>query len=51
MVEGSQLPHLLPQWLNGSIGKESACDAGDPGDAGLIPGLGRYLGGERGKPV
>ena len=26
---------------HGSAGKESACNAGDTGDAGLIPGLGR----------
>ena len=25
------------------VGKESACNAGDTGDAGLIPGLGRSL--------
>ena len=30
----------LPQWLSG---KESTCSAGDTGDAGLIPGLGRSL--------
>ena len=29
----------LPRWLTG---KESACNAGDAGDTGLIPGLGRY---------
>ena len=29
---------------NGSVGKESACNAGDIGDAGLIPGLGRAPG-------
>ena len=51
VVEGSQLPHLLPQWLSGSEGKESACNAGDTGDASLIPGLGRYLGGGSGKPL
>jgi len=28
----------LPQWLSG---KESACNAGDAGDSGLIPGSGR----------
>ena len=27
----------------GSVGKESACNAGDTGDAGLIPGWGRSL--------
>ena len=26
---------------NGSMGKESVCNAGDTGDAGLIPGWGR----------
>ena len=26
----------LPQWLSG---KESACNVGDSGDPGLIPGL------------
>ena len=30
---------------NGSVGKESACNAGDTGDAGLIPGSGRSPGG------
>ena len=28
------------QWL---CGKESACNAGDTGDTGLIPGSGRFL--------
>ena len=31
-----------------SVGKESACDAGDPG---LIPGLGRYPGEGNGNPL
>jgi len=39
-------------WLyglpNGLAGKESACNAGDTGDAGLIPGLGRSPGEGRG---
>ena len=30
--------------------KESACNAGDRGDAGLIPGSGRALGGGHGDP-
>ena len=30
--------------LNGSNGKESACNAGDTGDAGSIPGSGRSPG-------
>ena len=33
--------HELPKLLSG---KESACSAGDPGDEGLIPGLGRSPG-------
>ena len=32
----------------GSVGKESACNAGDPGS---IPGLGRPPGGEYGNPL
>ena len=28
----------------GPVGTESACIAGDPGDTGSIPGLGRSLG-------
>ena len=31
----------MDEQLGGSDGKESACDAGDPG---LIPGLGRFPG-------
>ena len=41
-------PHGLPSWLSG---KESACDAGDTGDPGLIPGSGRSPGGGRGNPL
>ena len=37
----------LPQWLNS---KESACNAGDSGDKGLSPGLGRSPGGGNGNP-
>ena len=38
------LPH-------GSVGKESACSAGDTGDTGLIPGSGRSPGGGNGNPL
>ena len=38
----------LPRWLRG---KESACHAGDTGDAGLVPGLGRSPGGGHGNPL
>jgi len=33
-----------------SVGKESTCNAGDTGDSGLVPGLGRSLGGGYGNP-
>ena len=36
---------------NGSAGKESACNAGDTGDAGSIPGLGRAPGEQNGTPL
>ena len=35
----------------GSVGKESACSAGDAGDLGLIPGSGRPPGGGNGNPL
>ena len=34
-----------------SAGKESACSAGDTGDLGSIPGLGRCPGGGNGDPI
>ena len=36
---------------NGSVGKESACNAGDTGDAGLIPGSGKSPGGGNDNPL
>ena len=36
---------------SGSVVKEAACNAGDTGDAGLIPGSGRSLGGGHGNPL
>ena len=36
---------------NGSAGKESICNAGDTGDAGLIPGSGRSPAGGNGNPL
>ena len=39
---------LFPSWLSG---KESACNAGDTGDAGSIPGSRWSLGGGNGKPL
>ena len=41
-------PTGLPQWPSG---KESTCNAGDTGDVGLIPGLGRSPGGGKGNPL
>ena len=38
----------LHRWLSG---KESACNAGDAVDMGLIPGLGRSPGGGNGNPL
>ena len=35
----------------GSVGQESACNAGDTGDASSIPGLGRSLGEGNGNPL
>ena len=37
--------------LDGSAGKEPACIAGDTGDVGSIPGLGRSLGEGNGNPL
>ena len=34
----------MEDFLDGSMGKESACNAGDTGDVGLISGLGRSPG-------
>ena len=36
---------------DGSVGKESTCNAGDMGEVGLIPGLGRSPGGGTSKPL
>ena len=35
---------------SGSVGKETACNAGDAGDMGSIRGLGRPHGGGHGNP-
>ena len=42
---------LQPLFLNGSLGKEFPCSAGDTGDVGSIPGLGRSLGEGKGNPL
>ena len=36
---------------DGSVGKESACNAGDKGDMGSIPGSGRFPGDGNGNPL
>ena len=38
----------LPQWL---CGEESACNAGETGDAGSVPGSGRSPGGGHGNTL
>ena len=38
-------------FTNGSAGKEAACNVGNTGDAGLIPGLGRSPGRGNGNPL
>ena len=40
--------NILFKFPDGSSGKESACNAGDTEDIGLIPELERSLGGENG---
>ena len=54
MAEPSPL-YLYPPYFRlgfpgGSVGKESTCNTGDVGDAGLISGLGRFPGGGNGNP-
>ena len=47
LVDVAELPMVSIIFLgfpDGSAGKELACNAGDTGDVGLIPGLGRYSG-------
>ena len=46
--KGAKIIQGLPQGLNG---KESTCNAGDVGDTGLIPGLGRSPGEANGNPL
>ena len=36
---------------DGSVGKDSACNAGDSGVVGSIPGSGRSPGGRHGNPL
>ena len=48
MTERLSLTHLILGFPDGSVGKESACNVGDPG---LIPGLGRSPGEVIGYPL
>ena len=43
--------YIYPGFPGSSVGKESACKAGDAGDMGLIPGSGRFPGGGHGNPL
>ena len=48
----SNYPQILSEGFPGdSVGKESACNARDTGDLGVIPGLGRSTGEEHGNPL
>ena len=42
--------YIYPGFPGSSVGKESACKAGDTGDMGLIPRLGRFPGRGHGNP-
>ena len=42
---------MVMDFSSGSDGKESACNAEDPGDVGLIPGSGRSPGGGNDYPL
>ena len=42
---------INPEALLAQQVKKSACNAGDAGDTGLIPGLGRSTGGGNGNPL
>ena len=46
-------PSITKEWAfpGGSVGKEFACNAGDAGDTGLIPGSGRSPKGRNGNPL
>ena len=48
IIMQSEVSHGLPQWLSS---KESACNTGEAGDAGLIPGSGGSPGGGYSSPL
>ena len=47
MTQVRKLYYYIWVFPGGSVGKESACNAGDTGDVGWIPGSGRSPGGEK----
>ena len=47
-LSSSRIHVRLPRWLSA---KEPTCNAGDAGDVGSIPGLGKSPGEERGNPL
>ena len=51
LYKGKLFVPLTISFLDGSVGKESTCNAGDAGDVGSIPGLRRFCGGENGNPL
>ena len=51
LYKGKLFVPLIISFLDGSVGKESTCNAGDAGDVGSIPGLRRSRGGENGNPL
>ena len=51
LYKGELFVPLIISFLDGSVGKDSTCNAGDAGDGGLIPGLRRSHGGENGNPL
>ena len=51
LYKGKLFVPLIISFLDGSVGKESTCNAGDAGHVGSIPGLRRSRGGENGNPL
>ena len=49
-IKHTMVWHTL-DFPGGSVGNKSACNAGDTGDVGLMPGLGRCPGGGHGNPL
>ena len=43
--------YKVMNFLGGSVGKQSACKAGDTGDLGSVPGLGKSPGEGNGNPL